>query len=491
MAWADDQCDESCIFWLSGMAGTGKSTIARTIAKAYYEAGRLGASFFFTRGALISSKTLFPSLARQLADKEPELRRYICEAVASNTGISQQGLEHQWRQLILEPLSRANKDSIASPLVVVIDALDECNSNDDIQLILQLFPTAKSLRNTRLRIFITSRPEVPIRHKISEIPKDSHHDFVLHDIAQSIVDRDLLVFFKHNLELVQRQYSFAPGWPGEERIRLLVEQAGGLFIYAATACRFIREAELLADSRLARLLQHNNAALPPEKKLDEIYTTVLTHSVRVEYNQQETEDLHKRFCYIIGSIVLLFDKLPATSLAEILQIPKEEIDQTFTHLHSILDIPERPDERIRLLHPSFRDFLLDERRCLHPQFRPDIGLTHHSMFTNCLRIMSNNLQRDICNLRSPGALAADLDRGKVDKLIPLHVQYACRFWIYHLQQSYTETCDHTQILGFLSKHFLHWLEALSVMKCISDAVIMVKILESILAVSGFLPDCQL
>ena len=163
MAWADDQCDESCIFWLNGMAGTGKSTIARTIAKKYYEVGRLGASFFFTRGGLASSRALFPSLARQLADKEPELRRYICEAVANNSSISQQGLEHQWRRLILEPLSRANKDSVASPLVIVIDALDECNNNDDIQLILQLFPAAMSLQNARLRIFIASRPEVSIR----------------------------------------------------------------------------------------------------------------------------------------------------------------------------------------------------------------------------------------------------------------------------------------------------------------------------------------
>jgi hypothetical protein len=114
-----------------------------------------------------------------------------------------------------------------------------------------------------------------------------------------------------------------------------------LFIYAATAYRFICEDRRLAGSRLARLLRHDNTALPLEKKLDEIYITVLRQLVCVEYSKQETKDLRKKFRYIVGSIILLFDTLPAPNLAKLLQIPKEEIDQTLTHLHSVLDIPER------------------------------------------------------------------------------------------------------------------------------------------------------
>ena len=485
MAWADDKCDERCIFWLNGMAGTGKSTIARTIANEYYKAGRLGASFFFTRGAgdLASSSKLFTSLARQLADKELEFRHYVCKAVLNNTSISQLSLEHQWRQLILEPLSRVKQVSVPLPLVIVIDALDECNNDDDIQLVLQLLATSKSLQNARLRIFVTSRPETSIRHEISEIPEDSHQDYILHNIAQSIVDHDLLVFFKHNLELVQRKCCLALGWPGEESIKLLVQRAGGLFIYAATAYRFICEDGRLANSRLARLLQHDNTALPPEKKLDEIYTTVLTQSVRAEYSEQETQDLRKKFRYVIGSIIILFDTLPATNLAKLLHIPKEEIDQTLTHLHSVLDIPEHQDGRIRLLHPSFRDFLLDEQRCVHPQFRVDRRLVHQYMFTNCLKAMSNHLRRNMCDLKSPGALAAEIDRREVDRHIPLHVQYACRFWVYHLQQSNIENCDWGSIQIFLQHHFLYWLEALALIRCISDGVIIVKVLDSMLKVS--------
>jgi hypothetical protein len=154
-----------------------------------------------------------------------------------------------------------------------------------------------------------------------------------------------------------------------------------------------------------------------------------------------------------------------------------------THLHSVLDIPEHQDGRIRLLHPSFRDFLLDKRRCLHPQFRVDRSLAHQYMFTNCLRVMSNHLGRDICDLQSPGALAAKVDRREVDRHIPLHIQYACRFWVHHLQQSNIESCDWRAIHTFLQHHFLHWLEALAMIRCISDGIIMVKILDSMLRVS--------
>ena len=76
MTWADGD-DERCIFWLNGMAGTGKSTIARTIARKYYEQERLGASFFFSRGGgdVSHAGKFFTSIAVQLANKSPSLKQ--------------------------------------------------------------------------------------------------------------------------------------------------------------------------------------------------------------------------------------------------------------------------------------------------------------------------------------------------------------------------------------------------------------------------------
>ena len=481
--WADSN-HEKCIFWLNGMAGTGKSTIALTVAREYDQKGRLGASFFFSRGGgdLGSSSKVFTTLATQLAGKSPDLKRYICEAVAENADIGNKGLYDQWNKLILQPLSRLNKSSFPLPLILLIDALDECEGDDDVRLVLQLLATTKDLRNIQLRIFVTSRPETPIRYGIGNIPETAHQDIILHKVSQSIIEHDLSIFFKENLKIIRGNYRLAMDWPGEETIRLLVDGAGGLFIYAATACRFLGEDERRTEARLNLILRRDNTTLPPEKKLDEIYTTVLTHSFDGEYYAPE-KDLRTQFSQVVGSIVVLLDTLSATSLAGLLEMQKDQIDQTLIHLHSVLDVSKSQDGSIRLLHPSFRDFLLDKQRCSNPQFSINEEEAHHCLFTNCLSIMSNYLRRDMCDIRLPGSLAANLNKSVVDKHIPLHVQYACRYWVYHLQRSNSIPCDNSDVHIFLQKHFLHWLEALAVMRCMSEGVVMVKILDSILTVS--------
>ncbi len=189
--WADG-LDERCIFWLNGLAGTGKSTIARTIARKYYEQRRLGASFFFSRGGGDAGHAgkFFTSIAVQLASKSPSLKQRICEAVADHSDISSQSLCDQWHHLVLGPLSQLNDNPSQSSLVLVVDALDECENELDIRTVVQLLAEAQSLRNLRLRVFMTSRPEIPIRHGFYQIGETGHRDFVLHNISSTVVDHD-------------------------------------------------------------------------------------------------------------------------------------------------------------------------------------------------------------------------------------------------------------------------------------------------------------
>jgi hypothetical protein len=87
--WADGN-DERCIFWLNGLAGTGKSTIARTVARKYYEQGRLGASFFFSRGGedVGYAGKFVTTIARQLANVVPLLQYYVCEAITERSDVA-------------------------------------------------------------------------------------------------------------------------------------------------------------------------------------------------------------------------------------------------------------------------------------------------------------------------------------------------------------------------------------------------------------------
>ena len=484
-AWADGQ-DERCVYWLSGLAGTGKSTIARTIAREFFEQNRLGASFFFSRGGgdVGHAGKFFTTIAFQLAKKSLSLKNYICEAVSENNDIKDHSLRDQCHQLILQPLSRLDGNSSRSSYILVIDALDECEGESDIRTILQLLAEARSLKTVRLRVFLTSRPEIPIRHGFCQISDTAHQDFILHNISPSIVDHDISVFLRYNLRLIGQERSLDSGWPGEDIIRSLVRNASGLFIWAATACRFVREGKRFAVKRLGTILEGSTSAVTaPEKHLNEIYITILMHSISLDYTDEEKEELYGILRHMLGSLVVLLSPLSTYSFSRLLHVPKEDVDQALADLHAILDIPEDQTRPLRLHHPSFRDFLLNEKRCGDSDFWVDEKQAHRTLVKNCIRLMSNSLKQDICGLDAPGMLIAEVGSSRVGQCLPPEVQYACLYWIPHLQKSGAQFYDNDEVHYFLQEHFLHWLEALSWMRKASEGIHAIASLESIARVS--------
>ncbi|CZR52554.1 related to WD40-repeat protein (notchless protein) [Phialocephala subalpina] len=294
--WADGQ-DERCIFWLNGMAGTGKSTIARTVARKYFDEERLGASFFFSRGGgdVSHAGKFFTSIAVQLADNIPSLRHYICDAVIKRKEIASQSFRDQWSQLILGPLLKLGNSSSLSSYVLVVDALDECDKEEHIRMILQLLAEARTLKMVQLRIFLTSRPETPIRHGIHRIPQAEHQDFILQDIPRAIVDHDIWLFLEYNLGMIGQEWTLGADWPSKAVLKQLVLHASGLFIWASTVCRFIHKGKRqLARTRLDTILKGSSRTVTePENHLNEIYLAVLNHSIS-EYSDEEKEGTLKK-----------------------------------------------------------------------------------------------------------------------------------------------------------------------------------------------------
>jgi hypothetical protein len=483
MTWSKSSSG-ACTFWLSGMAGTGKSTIARTIARALYRQNRLGASFFFSRGAgdLSHAGKLITTIAVQLAHRSQSHKRYISMAVAEHGDIATQILRDQWNHLILQPLLKL-EDLVPSPLIFVLDALDECENKSDIRAILQFLAEAQALRKVRLRFFITSRPEILIRRGFRHIQRDEHEDFILHEISPPIVDNDISIFLKDSFEAIGRERDLGNGWPGEQAIKRLVHSSSGLFIWAATACRFIREGKRFAQRRLDLILQDGTPTKGPEEKLNEIYMAILRNSVDDEYDDQEKEELYRTIKSCLGTITILFSPLSVVSLARLLQIKERDMAQTLDDLHSILEVPTDQHYPIRLHHPSFRDFLLDDKRCLDQRFWVEEMKAHRALAKSCLRLMSDNLKNDICDLQVPGILASEVGGSRVEQCLSVDLQYACRYWVQHLQRSKALLSDNGQAHKFLREHLLHWLEALSLIGKISDSVKMVTDLRS-MVVSG-------
>jgi len=480
------------------MAGTGKSTIARTIAREYYTQERLGASFFFSRddGDANRASKFFTTIAVQLAGKSSSLKRQIYKAIAEDNDIARKALRDQWSHLIFRPLSNLDGSSLQSPLILVIDALDECEGDNDVRVILQLLSDVKDLTTPRVRIFITSRPETPVNLRFRAMPGILHRDLVLDNVSQPIVDHDISVFFEDQFREIRDTFEYLPAdWPGDENIALLVSKAEGLFIYAATVCRFIKTNEWCRPQDLLALFipssadnqsRNTNRRTPrksPTEELDKLYIQILENALKGVEDAQDREDLAAEFKQVIGALAILSEPLSINALSNLLSVDEWTINLTLQSLRSVLKVSEEDGSPIRLLHASFPDFLFDKQRCCNQYFWVDDKEAHGGLVESCIQLMSTSLGRDICSLHVPGMLARELDRSLIEQYLPSELQYACRYWVQHLQKSSIQLHDDGLVPEFLRDHLLHWLEVLSWTGKMSEGVLAVTSLESLILVS--------
>ena len=481
--WAEDTRGK-CIFWLNGMAGTGKSTISRTVAQSFADKGQLGGSFFFKRGEgdRGNAAKFFTTIAAQLITRVPSLSPFVRDAIDSDPAISAKALKEQFEKLIFQPLSRIQCVSPqALRLVIVVDALDECEREEDIKTILLLLSQFRDMTSMCLRIFVTSRPELPIRLGFKNMERGTYQDLVLHEISQATIKHDISTFLHYELTKIQVDRSLTIDWPGQENIKVLVEMAVPLFIFAATVCRFVGDPRWDPKKRLATILEYQTAS--QVSKLDRTYLPILDQLL-VGQDEVEKEKLAREFREVVGAIVILANPLSIISLASLLRISEDDIICRLDLLHSVLSIPTNQAHPVRLLHLSFRDFLLDPLKREKSPFWVDERKTHEIIASKCIQLMATSkyLKKNICNLQRPGALRSEIDSQVIDVYLPAEVQYACRYWVYHLEQSKRGIYDEDQVHVFLQAHLLHWLEAMSLLRNTSESITMITTLQSILEV---------
>jgi len=132
--WTED-FETFPVFWLSRLAGTGKTTIAQTIAEQVFADGRLGASFFCSRGVEERSnlQLIFPTIAFQLTQTYPAFRSSLVLLLQSNPDVVYKSLQDQMRKFLVEPLKSADISTVN-----VIDAPDECRDEEPESAILVL-----------------------------------------------------------------------------------------------------------------------------------------------------------------------------------------------------------------------------------------------------------------------------------------------------------------------------------------------------------------
>ncbi|KAK6810873.1 hypothetical protein RU639_013594 [Aspergillus parasiticus] len=459
LEWA--KSDEKFIFWLNGMAGTGKSTIARTVARLLKNQRMLGATFFFKRGEADrgNAKLLVSTIAVQLVSQHPQLLPAVLDAIKNDTYIASKSLGEQFDKLIYQPLVQQHADQ-SRMIVIVIDALDECDRGDDMRLILRLLFQLQEIKTVHLRVLLTSRPELPIRLGFKK--EVNHQDLLLHELPAEMIRHDIRVFLEYKLSEIRDERELSLDWPGQENIEKLVIMAVPLFIFAATLCRFVGDTDWLPQERLLAVLQDKAATSASE--MERTYLPVLNQLVASK-SKRDCTTLLQEFQDIIGVIILLAAPLSVVALAQLTGKSKDSVSNRLNKFHAVLNIPKNPEKPVRILHLSFRDFLVSTKS----DFYINEHETHGKIALHCLQLMETRLKHNICGLASYGIQRKDIDPQVINQHLTAELQYSCRYWVYHLKQSQGRISE-SEILSFLKKRFLHWLEALALIGSISDSV---------------------
>lgn len=513
MRWVWDPEGDS-IFWLQGMAGTGKSTLSRTFARKLQKKGLLGASFFFKRGdgERGMARMFFPTIASQLAMQLPSLAQSLKSALEREGDVGEKSMKVQFEKLILQPLQGIPTGrSKLTTLIIIIDALDECDPEPEATTIIRLLPLLKLLPSVRLKFFVTSRPEFPILLEFDKI-KGAYEGLVLHHVEKDIMTHDLKVYFEFELGKIREDYNrlqppddqLSPDWPGQDRISVLVKLSVPLFIFAKTVCLFIADyAYSDPEEQLQRVMEVQKVDYASQ--LHRTYLFVLNRlllqrsdSGLVECDAEEKEKILDNFRKIVGSLVLLDYPLSIDSLSRLLQIPKRNIRNMLNLLHSVLDVPglDKPTAPVKTLHLSFRDFLTDPKNQTKNPFWIDEVNVHAALTTGCMNVLLEDgviyegMYKGVWRWGyNPGedSLAPDkLDleietyytklpigseireelrfyQEMVEARLPPHVQYACLRWLYHISRSGPNIYDVPQVNTMLERKGQSWLDALTCM----------------------------
>jgi type II secretory pathway predicted ATPase ExeA len=489
------------IFWLNGMAGTGKSTISRTVARSLNEAKLLGASFFFKRGEGDRSNAikLFPTIIRQLIVRIPQLIPGVQTVLNEEPDIAGKSLKEQFDKLILRPFLGLQGSELFNwtdlrytPILVVIDALDECAPDEDIRVVLRLLATLQESKIIRLRVFLTSRPELPIRLGFSQIPSIEHQDMALHEIPEVLIQHDISLFLYHRLSVIRIERDLPNDWPGDNAIQSLARLSAPLFIFAATACRILGDLQWDPEDSLAKLLAYQNDKPQSDdmpqfddmSQFDKTYLPVLNRILEGQSQKQERQ-LVQEFKDVVGAIVTLECPVSVVSLSRLLEIPEKQVDRRLSSLHSVLSIPNDLTQPVRLFHLSFRDFLLDSETRHKTPFWVSEEQVHHRLTARCLKICGS-LKRNVCGL-TYGVTRERIENRVIAQCFTPEIHYSCHYWAHHLARSKRCSVEIEELLSsvhsFLQQHFLHWMEAMSILGLSSEIIGIINLLQSLISVS--------
>ncbi|KAJ7074629.1 hypothetical protein C8F01DRAFT_31304 [Mycena amicta] len=399
-SWAMSESEERPnVLWLYGPAGAGKSAIAQTMAERWSASGDLAAAFFFARwrnGGGNGAK-LFPTLAYQFALRSPDLKRRIGRAMEEDPTTCHKTLEEQARILIRDRFLEVSCD-YPTPRVVVIDGLDECDSNlkDAQTRIIKIIFQILLATGLPHRFLICSRPEPHIRETFDSLLASgrSYRHLVLDDTFDP--DRDIRLYLTASFSRLRDRVSTPRHWPSQQNVDLLVQQASGQFIYAATVLKFVDDEYSDPQERL-QLILHADPSSDEESAsafadLDMLYrmilstnpNTALVTRILGAYFALPDTSVHRANAIRQGRVLRCISFLDG-----ILGLPVGTVRRALRGLHSLFFIPSTDKMKMTPYHASLHDFLCSRSRSR--EFFLNSERHHEHVLERCLEIIFSDL----------------------------------------------------------------------------------------------------
>ncbi|KAJ7301107.1 WD40-repeat-containing domain protein, partial [Mycena albidolilacea] len=454
-AWSRDP-DAPRIFWLDGMAGTGKSAISRSFCHMLRKNGRLGGSFFCLRGDANQGNPMriLPTLAMTLASQDMTFKSALLTAL--NEGISSNAnLEIQIENLLEVPLRSAYRGGMPH-LVLVIDALDELDGEDNTKDLLRRLVSV--VPGLPIKLFVTSRPERHIRPHFDN-SADLRRVLRLHDIEANIVKDDMSHYFTNCLASIRAESRtmLPEEWASLTDIEALTCRAGKLFIYASTAIKYIGENP---EVRLQALLSIKvDTKGPLTKPLDDVYRHILSDAMDLNRFESDEIALTKQ---ILAVILTVGQPVSVATLGGLVGVPAGRVQAMLDRLHTVIHVPSDNNKGVlSTFHASFGDFLTTPGR-VSDEMLINLPATHITLFSTCIQVMESQLHFNVSNCPT-SYFPNTYHELKIHALL----QYVCLYWAHHMAAASAAdealvTLSHLDSLKdvFLPK-FLFWVEVLS------------------------------
>lgn len=418
-SWIDsiDDSETERVFWITGVAGAGKSAVAHTIAHQCRLSQRHHSScFFFDRGTdgRNNPDKLFSTIVHDLASRSPDIHLHVGTVLESNPTLASAPISRQFEELLC-----GLKYEEEMPVVIVIDAVDEGRSSD----LLQILRDGMQKLHKKFRIIITSRPVDSIVSNLSNVTHIRRKDI---DICDPDNLDDITLYSHHRLEHVA-EVKRLKDWLNEKLMNAFIAKAEGLFIWVSVVASFLENISCPAKKLDNLLSKRSTSRFDPEIKMAELYKTVLE-----ECNPGD-EDFIAGYQFFIGAIIAVkepvsLDILDALHFCETDLRAGEILSSVASLLSSVdVDLPDRP---IRLIHLSLREFLTSRDQGI-PWFYLDPKYHNERLALLCQTVLTRDLLQSISDVTKHPAL-----------------WYACRFWIDHI----VEVDDpHSKVIEALQK----------------------------------------